>query len=223
MRSASNSSPAATSSRSRARPKRGAGRTRLPATPPVAPQAGTTRPAEDVRTVIEVVRGGTDRGGKRDAHGFGPRTPRRTDGQGRYVQALRTHDVVLCVGPAGTGKTYLAVGWAVEPAAQRPGEEDRARPAGGRGRRAARLSARRPRREDQPVPPAAVRRAQRHHGSRHGQEVHGERHHRDPAARVHAGPHALERLHHSRRGAERDVGADEDVPDADGNELEGRS
>src|SRR5205807_2380689 len=23
------------------------------------------------------------------------------------------HDVVLCVGPAGTGKTYLAVGWAV--------------------------------------------------------------------------------------------------------------
>jgi phosphate starvation-inducible PhoH-like protein len=37
----------------------------------------------------------------------------RTDGQGRYVQALRTHDVVLCVGPAGTGKTYLAVGWAV--------------------------------------------------------------------------------------------------------------
>src|SRR6185503_14902681 len=36
-----------------------------------------------------------------------------TDGQGRYVQAMKGHDLVLCVGPAGTGKTYLAVGWAV--------------------------------------------------------------------------------------------------------------
>src|SRR5205085_5376016 len=37
----------------------------------------------------------------------------RTDGQGRYVQALRDNDVTICVGPAGTGKTYLAVGMAV--------------------------------------------------------------------------------------------------------------
>src|SRR5262249_8219547 len=37
----------------------------------------------------------------------------RTDGQGRYVQAMRLNDMVICVGPAGTGKTYLAVGWAV--------------------------------------------------------------------------------------------------------------
>ena len=37
----------------------------------------------------------------------------RTDGQGRYVQALKAHDIVLAVGPAGTGKTYLAVAWAV--------------------------------------------------------------------------------------------------------------
>jgi phosphate starvation-inducible protein PhoH and related proteins len=37
----------------------------------------------------------------------------RTDGQSRYVQAMKSHDVVLCVGPAGTGKTFLAVGWAV--------------------------------------------------------------------------------------------------------------
>ena len=29
------------------------------------------------------------------------------------MQALRTRNVVLCVGPAGTGKTSLAVGWAV--------------------------------------------------------------------------------------------------------------
>ena len=69
--------------------------------------------AEDIANVIEIVKGG----GNRTAHvtvmdsGRGLRT--RTDGQGRYIHAMRTHDVVLCVGPAGTGKTYLAVGYAV--------------------------------------------------------------------------------------------------------------
>jgi phosphate starvation-inducible PhoH-like protein len=72
-----------------------------------------TLTAEDVRTVIEVVRGGGDRGGNVTLMESGRGLRARTDGQGRYVQALRTHDVVLCVGPAGTGKTYLAVGWAV--------------------------------------------------------------------------------------------------------------
>ena len=33
----------------------------------------------------------------------------RTAGQSRYVEALARHDLVLGVGPAGTGKTYLAV------------------------------------------------------------------------------------------------------------------
>jgi phosphate starvation-inducible protein PhoH and related proteins len=37
----------------------------------------------------------------------------RTPGQARYVEAIRKHDVVLCHGPAGTGKTYLAVAAAV--------------------------------------------------------------------------------------------------------------
>ena len=37
----------------------------------------------------------------------------RTDGQSRYVRAIREHDLVFCVGPAGTGKTYLAVAAAV--------------------------------------------------------------------------------------------------------------
>jgi phosphate starvation-inducible PhoH-like protein len=71
--------------------------------------------AEDVRSVAEVVRGGDARGGPAalTVTESGKSLRPRTDGQGRYVQALRTHDVVLCVGPAGTGKTYLAVGWAV--------------------------------------------------------------------------------------------------------------
>ena len=38
----------------------------------------------------------------------------RTAGQTRYIEAIRKHDVVLSIGPAGTGKTYLAVAMAVE-------------------------------------------------------------------------------------------------------------
>ncbi len=38
----------------------------------------------------------------------------RTEGQRRYVEAMREHDIVLCIGPAGTGKTYLAVAVAVD-------------------------------------------------------------------------------------------------------------
>ncbi len=37
----------------------------------------------------------------------------RTAGQRHYVNAMRTHDLVFCSGPAGTGKTFLAVAWAV--------------------------------------------------------------------------------------------------------------
>ena len=37
----------------------------------------------------------------------------RTPGQKRYLDAIRTHDVVFGIGPAGTGKTYLAVAAAV--------------------------------------------------------------------------------------------------------------
>jgi len=37
----------------------------------------------------------------------------KTPGQRRYIQAVRTHDMVFCTGPAGTGKTYLAVAVAV--------------------------------------------------------------------------------------------------------------
>jgi len=44
----------------------------------------------------------------------------RTPGQKAYVEALRTRSVVVAIGPAGTGKTYLAVAAAV--AALRRGE-----------------------------------------------------------------------------------------------------
>ena len=77
---------------------------------------------ESVRTVLEVVQQGGDRleaappspvtAGKK-AEGGGRTVRPRTDGQGRYVRAMRENDMTLCVGPAGTGKTYLAVGVAV--------------------------------------------------------------------------------------------------------------
>jgi phosphate starvation-inducible protein PhoH and related proteins len=38
----------------------------------------------------------------------------RTQGQADYIQAIRAHDLVFCRGPAGCGKTYLAVALAVE-------------------------------------------------------------------------------------------------------------
>ena len=74
---------------------------------------------ENVRTVLEVVRQGGDR---LDAAGpaaekapppAGRFVKPRTDGQARYVRAMREHDLTLCVGPAGSGKTFLAVGMAV--------------------------------------------------------------------------------------------------------------
>ncbi|SFH63403.1 PhoH family protein [Planctomicrobium piriforme] len=37
----------------------------------------------------------------------------RTAGQQRYVDAIRKHDLIFCAGPAGCGKTYLAVAMAV--------------------------------------------------------------------------------------------------------------
>lgn len=38
----------------------------------------------------------------------------RTAGQATYVSAIRSHDLTFCRGPAGCGKTYLAVALAVE-------------------------------------------------------------------------------------------------------------
>ncbi|WP_020469456.1 PhoH family protein [Zavarzinella formosa] len=70
---------------------------------------------EDVKTIIEVIRAGSERVSPQNLTMLdgGKYLRPRTDGQGRYVQAMRENDVVLCIGPAGTGKTFLAVGMAV--------------------------------------------------------------------------------------------------------------
>lgn len=45
--------------------------------------------------------------------GRGRKVETKTAGQDHYVKAMRENDLVLCVGPAGTGKTYLAVAMAL--------------------------------------------------------------------------------------------------------------
>ena len=57
-------------------------------------------------------------GGGPRAEGAAERLPRRarpkTAGQRRYVSAIEHHEITFGIGPAGTGKTYLAVAMAVQ-------------------------------------------------------------------------------------------------------------
>jgi phosphate starvation-inducible PhoH-like protein len=72
--------------------------------------------SEDIKTVLEVVTQGGERIAlptEKGAEAGGRFVRPRTDGQGRYVRAMRESDLTICVGPAGTGKTFLAVGMAV--------------------------------------------------------------------------------------------------------------
>lgn len=66
---------------------------------------------DDVGKAIDAVRRDRDRAadGPFDVYSRSLRIEPRTDGQGRYVQAMMAHDLTFCIGPAGTGKTYLAV------------------------------------------------------------------------------------------------------------------
>ncbi|MCS6976567.1 MAG: PhoH family protein [Gemmatales bacterium] len=76
---------------------------------------GPIKPS-DVQTVVDLVKGRGDlSAADRTAAVVGPGKSIRpkTDGQARYVKAMQDNDVILCVGPAGTGKTYLAVAFAV--------------------------------------------------------------------------------------------------------------
>ena len=146
----------------------------------------------------------------------------KTVTQKQYVDAIRKCTVTFGIGPAGTGKTYLAMALAVAALSERAGRPHHPHAPRGRGRRAARLPARRHAREGRPVPAAALRRALRHARPRPARRLHGARHDRGRAARVHARPHAQRLVHHPRRGAEHEPRADADVPDAPRLRLEGR-
>ncbi len=74
---------------------------------------------QDVRYVIDTVRQGEQSSLPGLAREVIITTPRgkkvrpKTVGQQRYVQLMREKDIVFAIGPAGTGKTYLAVVMAV--------------------------------------------------------------------------------------------------------------
>ena len=55
----------------------------------------------------------------------------RTVGQKNYVEAIEKHDVVFAIGPAGTGKTYLAVAMAVAALKKEQVEDHIGSPSGG--------------------------------------------------------------------------------------------
>ena len=105
------------------------------------------------------------------AHPAPPDQRRARPMQAAYLRALRESDMVFALGPAGTGKTYLAVAVAVAMLNEGHGRSHRAVASGGRGRRAARLPARRPAREDRSLSAAALRRALRHAAGRAGDEA----------------------------------------------------
>src|SRR5947209_1989468 len=69
---------------------------------------------EEVRTILDVVQQGSDRQSIQNLTPVdgGRHVRPRTDGQARYVRAMQDSDLTFCIGPAGTGKTYLAVGMA---------------------------------------------------------------------------------------------------------------
>ena len=82
----------------------------------------------------------------------------KTLGQKEYIKAIGENPICFGIGPAGTGKTFLAVAMAVEAFRRKRGFENNHDAPGCRGRRKARLSARRPSDEGRPVFKAALRR-----------------------------------------------------------------
>lgn len=72
-------------------------------------------PQEDIKKAISEIENGDTVSNVKPLEVYGAKRIRpKTSGQARYVQMLRKKEVVFCVGPAGTGKTYLAVAKAVE-------------------------------------------------------------------------------------------------------------
>ena len=103
----------------------------------------------------------------------------KTVNQRRYLEAIERNDLVFGIGPAGTGKTYLAVAMAISALiSKKVSRIILTRPAG-RSRRAAGLPSRHAAGEGRPLSAAAVRRALRYAGGGEGREVPGAEHDRE--------------------------------------------
>ncbi len=137
----------------------------------------------------------------------------RSKQQAVYMEALNRDDMIFALGPAGTGKTYLAVAQAVQQLIG--GSVDRlilSRPAVEAGERLGFLPGDMKEKVDPYLRPLydalydmlPTEQVERRIASRRD---------RDRADRLHARPDLVGRLHHPRRGAEHHAAADEDVPD----------
>jgi hypothetical protein len=144
---------------------------------------GDALTADTVGRSIDIIRGDED-GAARPSQVFGdavlttrgrPIRP-KTLGQKKYVDAIRKNTVVFGIGPAGTGKTYLAMAVAVQ-----------ALMAKQVNRREARLPPRHPLGEDRPLPAPPLRRPLRDDRRRTDRPHDGTRHDRSRPAGVHAG------------------------------------
>ena len=146
----------------------------------------------------------------------------KSKGQKEYLSAIRKNDIVVGIGPAGTGKTYLGVAMAVDALSRkRVRRIILTRPAVEAGEALGFLPGDIQDKVD-PYLQAAVRRPGGHDAAGPGAPRDRGAHHRDRAAGLHARPHPLGRLRDPGRGAERDDGPDEDVPYPPGSELAGR-
>ncbi|BAM03912.1 PhoH family protein [Phycisphaera mikurensis] len=74
-----------------------------------ASRSAGSRPARDLGGSGEPGGSTLRRDGTFEVYLPGKRVGPSTAGQRRYVEAMLAHDLTFCLGPAGTGKTYLAV------------------------------------------------------------------------------------------------------------------
>lgn len=76
--------------------------------------------AVDIRMAVQALDGGTQERWRSmqteilATNRKGERIRPKTIAQSEYVQAMRQHELTFCIGPAGTGKTYLAAVLAVQ-------------------------------------------------------------------------------------------------------------
>lgn len=71
--------------------------------------------ADDLRRALDEVKRGEEVSTVKPFEVYGGKTIRpKTAGQAKYCEMLRKREICFCAGPAGTGKTYLAVARAVE-------------------------------------------------------------------------------------------------------------
>ena len=75
---------------------------------------GHLSPQDVQRFLADTNRPGFDQAAQAmEVYVHGRRIVPRSTGQAAYIDAMHQHDLVFCTGPAGTGKTYLAVAVAV--------------------------------------------------------------------------------------------------------------